>query len=121
MEPAFDSLPGPYPALSVEGLTKAFGVVRALTSVSLEVRAGEVLALMGENGAGKSTLLKLLSGDERPDAGVIRIDGEAHTATTPKETRDAGIRSPTRRPRSSPVSPSPRTSSSANCQPAHRS
>lgn len=78
--------------LSVQGLTKHFGVVKALTDVTLDVRAGEVLALMGENGAGKSTLLKLLSGDERPDAGVIRIDGEAHASTSPKATRDAGIR-----------------------------
>ena len=93
MEHLVDPPAAPRPVvLSVEGLTKSFGVVRALTDVSLDVRAGEVLALMGENGAGKSTVLKLLSGDERPDSGVIRIEGEAHSATTPKETRDAGIR-----------------------------
>ena len=50
------------PALRVEGISKRFGSIQALSDVSLEVRAGEVMALVGENGAGKSTLVKILVG-----------------------------------------------------------
>ena len=58
--------------LRVSGLAKAFGATQALRDCSLELRRGEVLALMGENGSGKSTLVKILSGVHRPDTGTIR-------------------------------------------------
>jgi len=57
-------------AIRVENISKSFGVVRALEDVSLHVRAGEVLGLIGDNGAGKSTLVKILTGFHKPDAGT---------------------------------------------------
>jgi ABC-type sugar transport system ATPase subunit len=67
------------PLLEMRGIAKSFPGVQALRGVDLDVRAGEVLALLGENGAGKSTLIKVLAGAHRPDAGTIRIDGcEVH-------------------------------------------
>jgi len=62
--------------LSMRGITKRYPGVVALSDVSLDVRRGEVLAVMGENGAGKSTLMKILSGAVMPDAGVIEVDGK---------------------------------------------
>jgi ribose transport system ATP-binding protein len=59
----------------VEGLECRFGATRALKGVDLQVRAGEVVALLGENGAGKSTLIKILAGVQRPTAGSIRLRG----------------------------------------------
>ncbi len=63
------------PILALCGIDKRFSGVHALKSVSLNVRKGEVLALIGENGAGKSTLMNVLGGVIQPDAGQIRIDG----------------------------------------------
>jgi ribose transport system ATP-binding protein len=62
--------------LAVEGLDCRFGATHALRGVSLSVRAGEVLALLGENGAGKSTLIKILAGVEDPTAGTIRLGND---------------------------------------------
>jgi ribose transport system ATP-binding protein len=75
----------------VAGMTKSFGGVRALRGVSLEVKAGEVHALLGENGAGKSTLIKILSGVHSFDSGAIEIDGAPVVFNSPAESRKAGI------------------------------
>ncbi|WP_205791385.1 sugar ABC transporter ATP-binding protein [Microbacterium sulfonylureivorans] len=79
-------------ALRAAGITKSFGPVRALRGVDLELRAGEVTALMGENGAGKSTLLKILNGDYRPDDGELAIGGEPVVFDDPADARRAGLR-----------------------------
>ncbi|MER6950395.1 ATP-binding cassette domain-containing protein [Nonomuraea sp. NPDC000554] len=79
------------PVLSAVGISKHFGHVTALTDVSLEVAAGEVVALMGDNGAGKSTLIKILSGALAPDAGELRVRGERAHFASPSEARAAGI------------------------------
>ncbi len=80
------------PFLRTEGLTKHFGPVHALSDVSLDVREGEVLALVGENGAGKSTLMRLLEGVHPPSRGTIRIRGESVQFAQPREAHAAGIR-----------------------------
>ena len=64
--------------LTMSGIRKAFGPTAALRGVDLDLRSGEVHALVGENGAGKSTLMKVLSGAERPDAGSMTLDGRAY-------------------------------------------
>ncbi|HAM27761.1 MAG TPA: ABC transporter ATP-binding protein [Microbacteriaceae bacterium] len=79
------------PILRVEGFTKHFAEVKANTDVHLDVRAGEVHALVGENGAGKSTLLKMIYGVYRPDAGRMLIDSTPVTPGSPAEARALGI------------------------------
>ncbi len=79
------------PVLSVRGATKRFGSILALEGVDLEVRRGEILALLGDNGAGKSTLIKCISGLHHLDAGTIRLDGLETTIRTPADARFAGI------------------------------
>jgi ribose transport system ATP-binding protein len=71
----------------MEHVTKRYGAVRSLDDVSLEVRAGEVLGLVGDNGAGKSTLMKVLSGAVIPDSGRIFIDGRELRMTSPADAR----------------------------------
>src|SRR5262245_1216012 len=77
--------------LAVEGLTKHFPGVTALSDVSLEVRRGEILGLLGENGAGKSTLLKILSGVMPPSSGRILFDGQEYKPSDPLEAKRHGI------------------------------
>jgi simple sugar transport system ATP-binding protein len=72
-----DLSPDVSPLLELRDIRKSFGGVRALGGVSLELRRGEVTALLGDNGAGKSTLVKILSGAHPPDAGTMRIRGES--------------------------------------------
>ena len=79
------------PILSAIGISKVFGHVTALTDVSLDVRPGEVVALMGDNGAGKSTLIKILSGALLPDRGELRVRGGHVQFTSPSDARAAGI------------------------------
>ena len=79
------------PAIGIHGATKRFGGVLALDDVSLDVRRGEVLAVLGDNGAGKSTLIKCLSGVHRLDAGTIEMDGRPVTIHSPGEARALGI------------------------------
>jgi ABC-type sugar transport system ATPase subunit len=75
----------------MEGISKSFPGVQALRDVRLDLRPGEVLALLGENGAGKSTLIKVLAGAHRPDAGRIEIEGRAAHIASPREARRLGI------------------------------
>jgi ribose transport system ATP-binding protein len=79
------------PLLRLESITKSFGPVHALREVSLDIRAGEVLALIGENGAGKSTLMKVLSGAHRPDGGSVEMNGQPLALSGPLAARKAGI------------------------------
>ncbi len=75
----------------MEGLAKRFGPVCALDGVDLEVRRGEVHALVGENGAGKATLMKILSGIEQPTAGRLLLDGQPVTLRHPLDAQRLGI------------------------------
>jgi len=78
-------------ALSVRQVTKRFGHVGALDGVDLTVRAGEVLALVGDNGAGKSTLIKVVTGVLSPDAGEILMEGRPVSFRSPADARRQGI------------------------------
>jgi D-xylose transport system ATP-binding protein len=79
------------PVLAVIGATKRFGSIRALDNVSLEVRRGEILALLGDNGAGKSTLIKCISGVHTLDSGQIVLDGVEAAIQSPADARSLGI------------------------------
>jgi ABC-type sugar transport system ATPase subunit len=79
------------PLLSMEHISKTFPGVRALDDVSLEVQAGQVLALVGENGAGKSTLMKILTGALPKDEGTIRLEGREVTLQAPADALALGI------------------------------
>jgi ABC-type sugar transport system ATPase subunit len=77
--------------LRVQELSKSFGGLKALNGVSLEVRVGEVHAVVGENGAGKSTLMKILGGITAREAGSTELDGRAVSFGSPRESIAAGI------------------------------
>ena len=77
--------------LRMEGITKSFPGVKALSGVSLEVHEGEVLALLGENGAGKSTLIKIIAGVQPQDSGRMEFDGREVRFTDPMEAKAAGV------------------------------
>jgi simple sugar transport system ATP-binding protein len=79
------------PTLEARGVCKYFGHVIALEDITMDVRAGEVLCLLGDNGAGKSTLIKTLSGVHAPDKGVMLVDGEEVVFDSPRDAIDRGI------------------------------
>ncbi len=79
------------PLLSLVGITKSFGAVKALTDIDLQVDAGEVVAIVGDNGAGKSTLVKTLAGVHSPDSGTFLFDGRPVTLAGPSAAIDLGI------------------------------
>jgi ribose transport system ATP-binding protein len=81
----------PAPVLEMNGISKRFPGVVALSNVHLEVYAGEVVALIGENGAGKSTLMKILGGVTGPDTGTVRIEGREAAIQSPREAGALGI------------------------------
>jgi ribose transport system ATP-binding protein len=77
--------------VSMTGISKNFPGVRALNNVNVNVKRGEVLAIVGENGAGKSTLIKILSGIYHQDEGDICIDGKSVRITSPRHAQELGI------------------------------
>jgi general nucleoside transport system ATP-binding protein len=77
--------------LVAHGLTRRFGGTAAVDGVDLDVRAGEIHAVLGENGAGKTTLLRLLFGTLRPDAGTIRWRGQPVVLDSPRDAQALGI------------------------------
>jgi len=79
------------PVLNLNGITKTFPGVRALSEVSLALYPGQVTALVGENGAGKSTIVKVLTGIYQPDGGVLELDGKPTSFATAQEATRAGI------------------------------
>jgi ribose transport system ATP-binding protein len=79
------------PALSLVSVEKRFPGVHALKNVSIEIKRGEVIGLIGENGAGKSTLMKILSGVYQPDAGEIRIAGKSMALESAADANRKGI------------------------------
>jgi D-xylose transport system ATP-binding protein len=79
------------PILELRNISKSFGSVRALVDVDFEVRAGEVMALVGDNGAGKSTLIQCLAGIHSIDRGEIYFDGERVNLRGPRDAAELGI------------------------------
>lgn len=79
------------PLLEMRDICKSFPGVRAIRGVDLVLRAGEVLAVLGENGAGKSTLIRILGGVHAPDSGMILLDGEPAVFRSPAASRRAGV------------------------------
>jgi simple sugar transport system ATP-binding protein len=77
--------------LEMNRISKTFGAVTALVDVSIKLRQGEVLALVGDNGAGKSTLIKILSGFHHPDSGTIVYQGKEVRFRSPRDARAQGI------------------------------
>jgi simple sugar transport system ATP-binding protein len=79
------------PILEAVDVTKTYGSVEALRGASFTVRAGEVVALIGDNGAGKSTLVKCMAGAEQPSSGTIRFEGREVRFDSPTDARRLGI------------------------------
>jgi simple sugar transport system ATP-binding protein len=79
------------PVIELRNVDKSFGPIDVLHEISLKVRAGEVLCLLGDNGAGKSTLIKTLAGVHAPTRGEILVDGKPTTFDGPRDAQDRGI------------------------------
>ena len=77
--------------LKISNITKSYGVVKALADVSFSVRQGEIHTILGENGAGKSTLVKCITGEAKPDSGMIQLDGQKVVSYTPSAAHAMGI------------------------------
>jgi len=78
-------------AIKLSNITKSFGTVKANNQICIELRRGEILALLGENGSGKTTLMNMLSGIYFPDSGEIFVDGKEVVIRSPKDAYDLGI------------------------------
>lgn len=78
-------------AIEMRGITKTFGSVVANRDVNLNLRQGEILALLGENGSGKTTLMNMLSGIYKPDSGEILVEGEPVSIQSPEDAKKLGI------------------------------
>ncbi|MGF6978298.1 simple sugar transport system ATP-binding protein [Paraburkholderia sp. JPY465] len=79
------------PVLKAVSITKRFGATTALTHLDLDIRAGEVVALMGANGAGKSTLVKIISGVYGADSGALTLRGETFAPSSPQQAKRLGV------------------------------
>jgi simple sugar transport system ATP-binding protein len=79
------------PILALKKVNKSFGPIEVLNDISLQVRSGEVLCLLGDNGAGKSTLIKILSGVYTLTSGQLEMDGKPQNFTNPRQASDMGI------------------------------
>ncbi len=79
------------PILSLRGVSKSFGSIKALSNVSLDLEPGKVVALVGDNGAGKSTLVKVMSGVHRPDSGQYIFEGREVHVSDPAEVAEMGV------------------------------
>jgi len=79
------------PVLSVRGVSRNYGAVRALVDVDLDIHAREVVAIVGDIGAGKSTLARVMSGALAPDAGHVEIDGAPVSLTSTRVARAQGV------------------------------
>jgi D-xylose transport system ATP-binding protein len=79
------------PLLSLRAIKMNFGAIEALRGVSFDIKAGEVVALLGDNGAGKSTLVKIISGGLQASSGEVFFDGAVRRFTSPAEAKAAGI------------------------------
>ena len=79
------------PFLAAKGIRKRFGAVEANRNADLEVKRGEIHALVGENGAGKSTLMRILAGLHHPDGGTVMLDGRDVTGWSTRQAIDAGV------------------------------
>jgi simple sugar transport system ATP-binding protein len=79
------------PILELKNINKSFGPIEVLNDIALQVRAGEVLCLLGDNGAGKSTLIKIMSGVYVPSSGTVLMDGQPVAFNTPRDASERGI------------------------------
>ena len=82
---------GSFAVIKAIGITKHYANVVANADVSLDLKAGEIHAVLGENGAGKSTLMKIIYGMEAPDSGHVEIDGQPLDLRSPRNAINAGI------------------------------
>lgn len=78
-------------AIELENITKTFGSVVANKNINLNVKQGEILALLGENGSGKTTLMNMISGIYKPDSGSVKVNGVPVSINSPEDSKKYGI------------------------------